>query len=296
MRPSFSIIVPTYRRPESLRRCLCSLTELDYDPELYEVVVVDDGSLPAVSVERAVLESGGRVSKRLIRQEHGGPAAARNAGARRARFELLAFTDDDCRPDPCWLAELASSWGECESRVVGGRTINALDDDLYATASQALVAYLTESSWDRGDPFFASNNLALSRELFRRLGGFDERYPLAAGEDRDFCERCVREGCEMAFSERATVRHYHALSPARFLLQHFHYGRGAFVFREARQRRRGGGRRFESIGFYVNLVGYPLRIRSRVGPRLRVAFLLAAAQVANAAGYLVERQRRRRST
>jgi GT2 family glycosyltransferase len=268
---------------------------IDYDPGLYEVVVVDDGSLPAGPVERAVLESGGRAKKTLIRQGHAGPAAARNAGARIARFDLLAFTDDDCRPDPGWLRGLASSWGNCERRVVGGRTINALHQDFYATASQALVSYLTEFSRERGEPFLPSNNLALSRSLFLRLGGFDEGYPLAAGEDRDFCDRCVRDGCEMTFSQGAVVRHHHALTPARFLRQHFHYGRGAFVFHEARLHRGGARRRFETIGFYANLVGYPLRKRAGISPRFRIALLLAAAQAANAAGYFVERRQRRRS-
>jgi GT2 family glycosyltransferase len=268
------------------------LAALDYEPERFEVVVVDDGSTPLGPVERVVAEASGPLSARLIPQRHAGPAAARNTGVKHARFDLLAFTDDDCRPDPGWLRALAASCGQEESRVTGGRTVNALEEDLYATATQALVSYLTEESARRGRPFLASNNLALPRRLFDRVGGFDEGFPLAAGEDRDFCDRCIGAGCELVLAKDAVVHHFHAMTAPRFLRQHFHYGRGAFVYHEARLRRNGGGERFEGPGFYLRLVGYPLLRRARVRASLRVALLLAAAQVANAAGYLAERRRR----
>lgn len=94
--PTFSIVVPTYRRPQALRRCLAALSRLDYPRERFEVLVVDDGS--DESPEPIVTEARGTVNARLIQQDHAGPARARNRGAAEATGTFLAFTDDDCEP------------------------------------------------------------------------------------------------------------------------------------------------------------------------------------------------------
>ena len=110
----------------------------------------------------------------VITQPHAGPATARNTGAARARGDYLAFTDDDCQAEPDWLGELAARLEGARDLAVGGRTVNALAENPYASATQLLVDYLSE--WTRASgqgAFFASNNLAVPTELFRRHGGFD---------------------------------------------------------------------------------------------------------------------------
>ena len=111
---SVSIVVPTYRRPEQLARCLQALAELEYPTDRYEVVVVDDGSAEpdATRIASICLEAGAR----LERQARSGPAAARNRGARAARGEFIAFLDDDCAPSPDWLSLLAVRLREASSR------------------------------------------------------------------------------------------------------------------------------------------------------------------------------------
>lgn len=71
---------------------------------------------------------------RLLRRERGGPGAARNDGARAAQGELLAFTDDDCLPDPGWLRALCAA--SAPGTMVGGRTVNALAANRFAEATQ----------------------------------------------------------------------------------------------------------------------------------------------------------------
>src|SRR5215813_1646861 len=97
--PRFSIVVPTYRRPAILAGCLDAVARLDYPCDRFEAIVVDDGG-GAVELPRAYAD----VDMVLLTQAHAGPAAARNTGAARARGDFLAFTDDDCRPDPGWLS------------------------------------------------------------------------------------------------------------------------------------------------------------------------------------------------
>ncbi len=283
-----SVVVPTYNRPTSIERCLDSLAALKFDQGEYEVIVVDDGSKqPPVS---AVARLAKLMNVRLLERPHAGPAAARNAGASEARGELLAFTDDDCQPEPDWLMGLVREASLGPPRAVGGWTVNALDASAFSEASQLLVDYLY--SYFNVDPsratFLTSNNMLVPRAEFERLGGFDETFPLAAAEDRDFCARWVSEGHEMVLTREARIHHFHGLDPWRFLRQHFNYGRGAFQFHERCASRGDEGPQREPLAFYTDLLGYPFG-RKPLATALGESFLLGLTQIANLGGYAYER-------
>ena len=183
-KPFFSIIVPTYNRPRQLRSCLKALSSLDYPRNCFEVIVVDDGNDGnKVSMGPVVSSFKDRLDITLVRQWHGGPAAARNTGAMRARGEFLAFTDDDCAPESDWLQRLAARFIETSDQAIGGKTINALRGNRYSAASQTVVDYLCQ--WYNTDPerarFSASNNFAIPAQGFHAIGGFDTTFTHAAG-------------------------------------------------------------------------------------------------------------------
>ena len=232
----------------------------------------------------------------LLSQPGAGPARARNYGAKIARGRFLAFTDDDCRPAPEWLAQLWATLSLAPEAVAGGRTVNALDRNVFAVASQALIGYLYDyfnrepsKSW-----FLATNNFALSAGTFRSLGGFDTSFPTAAAEDRDLCSRLRDAGRGMVFAPQAVVFHLHPLNLASFWTQHFEYGRGARRYWRAKLRRSGEGLRVEPLRFYSRMLSWPFRQREIHQPRLVVA-LLILSQIANAAGYFWEALAARRS-
>src|SRR4051794_14295632 len=100
-----SVVVPTYRRPELLDRCLAALASQDFDTSEYEIVVADDAASEATRRQVEVWVGQSPAPMRYIPvTATQGPAGARNAGWRSARGEIIAFTDDDCLPDPGWLA------------------------------------------------------------------------------------------------------------------------------------------------------------------------------------------------
>jgi GT2 family glycosyltransferase len=278
-RPDVSVIVPTRDRPGQLARCLGALARLELDGRALEVVVVDDGSDTPV-------ELGQRPGLRALRLRGAGPAAARNAGAAAARAPVLAFTDDDCEPERDWLRVLASRLAGTPGAVVGGRAVNAVGRNRCAAASQLLLDYL--HGYYNLEPddarFLTSNNLAVRAGDFARLGGFDESFGLAGGEDRELGFRARRLGHPLVYEPRAVVRHHHRLSPRGFVRQHFRYGRGAARFRQASGL---SGLRLEPLAFYGNLVAYPWRRRPR-GGEVALSGLLALSQVANAAGFAYE--------
>jgi GT2 family glycosyltransferase len=280
-----SIIVPTHNRPEALGRCLQSIAALATDRTKFELIVVDDGSeLP----QEQVLATGVEGPVRWLRQPNAGPAAARNAGAAVANGRLLCFTDDDCTLHPDWLTHLLVRFEQMPTAVLGGQTINQLRGNPYATTSQLLIDYLYAHFQAPGEAtpyFFTSNNLAVSANLFRQMGGFDTTMPLAAGEDREFCERWRLAGRPFNFVPDALVYHAHPLTLRRFWRQHVNYGRGASQFR-----RRHGRVRFEGWAFYGRLVTYPWQVDGLRKRPLLIGLLLIS-QLANAVGYVREQWR-----
>jgi len=126
--PFFSVIIPTYNRPAQLKTCLQALAAQAYPRDRFEVLVVDDGS--AEPPRELVASFSNSLNITLLTESHGGPSAARNAGAARARGEFLAFTDDDCAPTPEWLENIASRLANSATCLVGGHTINALTENI----------------------------------------------------------------------------------------------------------------------------------------------------------------------
>ncbi|MEN6534186.1 MAG: glycosyltransferase [Bryobacteraceae bacterium] len=283
----FTVIVPTRDRHEQLMVCLQALVDLRYPRNKFEVVVVNDGS--AEPVEPVVTPFQTLLPLTLLNQNGAGPAAARNHAAALARGRFLAFTDDDCAPAPDWLNELAVELAGAPDAIVGGRTVNAVNGNLFADASEMLVSYLYEHfNHDSGKPWFlASCNFALAAATFRAVGGFDASYPTAAAEDRDICDRLRLHGCNMIFVPEAVIYHRHALTLSSFWSQHFEYGRGARRYWRARERRSGDRVRIEPPGFYLRMLTYPLR-HDRSRATLLAPTLLLLSQSANLAGFLCE--------
>jgi cellulose synthase/poly-beta-1,6-N-acetylglucosamine synthase-like glycosyltransferase len=280
----FSIVVATRDRPEELSSCLLALDALDYPRELYEVIVVDDGG--DSDIAGVVARAGQNV--RLIRQAHRGPAAARNRGATEANFDVLAFTDDDCRPAPNWLRELTARIDG--DGGAGGRTVPGRPNNPYAVVSQAIVD-VVYGFYNR-DPdaarFFASNNVAFPAGCFQDLGGFDERFRTA--EDRELCDRWVASGRTLRFAPGALVVHDRPLTFAAFLGQFFHYGRGAFRFHWKRRAQGRGLGMLTELSFYARLPQAAMKaLAERSAPRLPLGVaLIAVWQVANLLGFLTE--------
>lgn len=285
--PFFSIIIPTYARPCALLRCLQAMTRLTYPLEAFEVIVVDDGS--PQSVAQVVAEFRPKLHLTLLTQPNAGPATARNIGAAHAQGQFLAFTDDDCEPHPDWLTQFARTLSRKPDCVVGGRTRCALPANLYAMASQLMVAYLMGQG-----TFFASNNLGISAETFHQLNGFDHSFPLAAAEDRDLCDRLQQHSVDFYYIDQAIVDHTHRLTLRSFWQQQFNYGQGAYHYHQHRANRQGTTKTsIEPLAFYINLILYPMR-ENRQRPLLKSLLLVGlfiVAQAANVAGFCTSYRR-----
>lgn len=288
--PLFSIIIPTYNRPRQIVACLESLTRLDYPRDRFEVIVVDDGSDEPLD---AVVEPFQKVLNLvLLRQANAGPAAARNRAADKAQGRYIAFTDDDCMPARDWLQKLAACFAQKPVCIVGGRTVNALDNNPFSMTSQNIISmgYDHYNAVRDQARFFASNNMVVPQQEFLELGGFDESF--TTSEDRELCDRWIHAGYPMTYAPEVVIYHAHPMTLRSFWKQHFNYGRGAFRFHQTRSQKGWGNFEIEG-GYYLRLLRYPFTHgQSRQG--LTLTAVLFVSQVANAAGFFWERRERQR--
>lgn len=288
-----TVIIPSFNRPAQLASALRGLARQAPVPGGFEVVVVDDGSDPPLD-EQTLRDASG-CDCRVLRTPNGGPAAARNLASRHARGRILAFTDDDCDPEPAWLRGLLIRHDAVAApRIVGGRTVNRLTASPFATVSQNLITIGYDHSNcvpDRAR-FFASNNLSVPRAEFALIGGFDERFRTA--EDRNLCDRWVHSGRMMTYAPECVIHHSHTMGLAGFWRQHLAYGRGAYRF-HADHRSRYPDHRVVEWPYYRRLLRSMLPPRgAHASPAL--AFALGVSQVANLLGFLLERSSTRRES
>ena len=267
-----SVVVPTRDRPTRLAACLAALAAQTHAPA--EIVVVDDRSQNPDRIAAIVSRARGA---RLVAGDGRGPAAARNIGVSAAHSDVICFTDDDCRPSAGWIAALT----ECVrtgAAVVAGATLPSPPGAVATRASQVITNHLLIASLDpehQTVEFAPTCNLACRSETATAFP-FDESFPLAAGEDREWCGRLADAGVEIVYAPDATVAHRPELTLRSFWRQQVRYGRGAAHWR----RRRTGEPNLQPTRFYIDL------LRAGFSGGVRCGTLVVAAQLATAYGLL----------
>jgi len=215
--PHVSVVVCSRNGAGTLRECLDGLLALDYPS--FDVVVVDDGSTDATAelaaaYPFAVIGAGGR-----------GLATARNAGLRSTNGEVVAFIDDDARPDPHWLQYIAHAFAHSPHAAVGGPNIPPGGEDAVAECvarapGGPLHVLLTDSEAEH----IPGCNMAFRRSALEAIGGFDPTFRIA-GDDVDVCWRLREHGFTLGFHPAAVVWHRRRRTLRAYWRQQVHYGR-----------------------------------------------------------------------
>ena len=196
--PSVSVIIPAHNAEATIAACVAACLE---QPEACEVIVVDDGSTDDTA----------RIAQELpvcyIHQEQAGPAAARNRGVREAGGGIVAFTDADCIAEPGWLEHLLRGFDEGVV-ATGGTYAIANDKSLLARMVHEEIA-LRHAAFAQDVDYLGSFNVAYRKDAFDAVGGFDEAFTQASGEDNDLAYRLHDAGGTLRFVSEARVAHYH---------------------------------------------------------------------------------------
>lgn len=198
--PRVSVVIPTYKRPALLARCLSAVLAQDFQPDAYEIIVVDDGCSDSTrEVVRALMPKNGWAPRVVYLRPEGdhGPAVARNLGWRAARGALIAFTDDDTVPEPDWLksgeAAMKGGYAAVCGRVKVPVTQTPTDHELMTMGLESAE--------------FVTANAFVRRDALERVGGFDERFKRAWREDSDLQFRLQEEVGPVGRCPTATVVH-----------------------------------------------------------------------------------------
>ena len=201
--PLVSVVVSTYNRPARLARLLEALRDQTLAAEAFEVIVVDNGSESPTGALLARESS--REGLVLVRGRHertSGPGAGRNTGWRLARAPLVAFTDDDCRPEPRWLEAMLAVARVHPGSLIQGPT----RPDPEELSLDGILSHTV--SVERLGPNYETSNICYPKAILNALGGFDESFGLRpAGEDMDLALRAIEHGVEPVFAPEAGVRH-----------------------------------------------------------------------------------------
>lgn len=231
----FSVIIPTYRRPHLLERCIHALSQQTFDKSGFEVIVVND-SLESSVTEQQIhrwqeIFPGGFS---LLRQEHAGVAAARNLAIQASKGRFIAMTDDDCHPDNNWLSSFYSSIKRHRQVVGWGGKILSTTPRNFVQKYVAFKGLLCVPSRDTSGQIvnIVTANACYDRDALERIGNFKEEFVARAvaigGEDVDLTFRIRRLG-RLNYCPEAVVYHYHRDSLRALVKQHMMYGRGAYL-------------------------------------------------------------------
>jgi len=188
-----SVVVPTHFRPGYLRKTLEAILAQTYSKELFEVLVVGfDKDKSMAGVEKYFKNMGikfYRISSPFVDKK-------RNFGISKAKFDIVAFTDDDCLPEKQWLAEIAKLF-ERKKEIAGVEGFTWNDN-------KALYCHAPENK--TGNRFLACN-YAFKKSILNEIGGFDEDYHLNYREDTDLVFKMLEKGYKIEFSQNAKVFH-----------------------------------------------------------------------------------------
>ena len=205
-----SVVIPTYNRCDSLKRCLLSLEKQVFKD--FEVLVVDDGS---VDDTKNIFDSVKDKRFRYIFQENKGQSAARNQGVRNAKGNIIAFTDDDCKADPNWLM-VVNKIIRGNIKCVKGRT-EVLNVTNFTKELRKYIYIDNPTS-------AATNNIAYDKESIISVGLFDENMRLH--EDLDLSWRFRLAGGKRSYSPDMVIFHEFERNMYEFKKVAYNRGKG----------------------------------------------------------------------
>ena len=179
MKPFISVVIATWQRTSLLHQCLQALIKQTMSERHYEIFIVTDGPDPAtvLFMKQWLKTYQGKVAVTCMSLPvKKGPAAARNAGWRKAQGELILFTDDDCIPQPDCLTQYWLAYAPFRNTAMAFSGCIQVPLSSLPTDYERNISQLEQAR-------FVTANCACSRKALLLTGGLDEAFTMAWRED-----------------------------------------------------------------------------------------------------------------
>ncbi len=244
----FSIIIPTVDRCESLRRLLCGISEhFDKSGVEHEILVVNNAR--SDDLARRIDEIAGEFQTHqgaclhVIREPSAGKCKALNVAIGRSAGRILGFFDDDVEVSPRWLTVAADffrakSFDAMQGPILIPAEMAGNDEFLRAQYRYRTIYFLQYPPNQTEINTLIGANMAIRREVFDRVGLFNERLgPGRSGmsEDVEFAQRLVKSGGKIGYEHNAGVYHevdWSRLTETYFRQRHEQQGRSRLLFKQ----------------------------------------------------------------
>jgi glycosyltransferase involved in cell wall biosynthesis len=282
-----SLIVCTRNRAPRLPDFFAHVFALESPPGGWELLVVDHASTDGTAHAIDSFACGAPMRVRTLRVDAGSLTTAKNTALAQATGDILAFTDDDCYPQPDYLCRLVEVFAVHRVGIIGGRVVLHDPTDARLSVRDVPTATAIEPATFVPAGTIHGANMAVTREVVRAIGGFDPLLgpgtPCLAAEDVEYVARAVWAGWRARYDPAPVVAHHHGRKPGPETERYRHgydYGRGAYYTKFLLN---GRARQIYLRHWYLLTRGGPWRIATG---RL-------AREVAGGRRYLAQRARHR---
>ena len=253
-----SIVVPVYNAYETIKECIESILDNDYPKELTEILAIDDGSTDKTL---ELLEEIKDNRLKILVQDHGGPAKARNLGIHESKGDIIIFTDSDCISPKDWLKKMTERIKE--DKVIGGGIEPSEGYTIWERFEQNRRDRLYGKEEKTAD-LLPSCNLAVKKEILNEVNGFDERFKYASWEDYDLCNRIHAKGYSIYYYPDIHILHKHSTTFKGILKKAYTHGRENILYKKIH----GKSRANIIIRLIMTIIAIPALIIFRYPPKM----------------------------
>lgn len=243
-----SVVIATCNRLSMLRNCLSSLERQQYPKDLFEVVVIDDGSTDGTAPFLRAHASRTSLRLRVFSCPNRGVALARNDGIDKAISGIIAFTDDDCILPADWLKRLSFHWDAVKEGIAGiGGPLDTvtLENDSFVSRYLAYIdefnyipvlksglvrpVHVSRLTGREIIPYLRTSNASFRKSCLLEVGGFNPDFRRPGGEDPDLCYRLLAKGFRFQFVPDLVVQHISRESMKAYFKSLGNYVRGEYL-------------------------------------------------------------------
>jgi GT2 family glycosyltransferase/glycosyltransferase involved in cell wall biosynthesis len=238
---SMSVVIPTFRRPDALRKTLEAYRRQTQNKNDWEMIVVDDGSGPEFNVAQIAQEFAQSLPLRFVPNAvNSGPGKARETAIPMTIGDIVLITGDDIVPHEDLISEhLSAHRGlRCEKAAVlgyiawdKGLKVSELMDFITGDGGHQFSYFAMDAYQEVSGDFFYTSNVSIRRQfLTTQETIFDPHFSIAACEDSELGLRLVRQGMKLYFNPDALAFHNHDMSDEHIYRRQYNVGRALVTY------------------------------------------------------------------